>query len=310
METIIIWILIAIQSLVPLFHAVTEYVADDVAPIVQKAQEKIIDVASSSPTLPVATSVKAVVRQKVSAVRQAVPRASEVVAPRAPASDPLTASGVLIQTNVERYKAGLPLLTSDPVLTRIAQRKAKDMIVHNYFAHESPDGKTIGDLAKEEGYAYLSVGENLALGDFANATKLVAAWMNSPGHRANILGKAYTQIGIAAVRGTINGQEAWVAVQEFGLPQSACPVPDAVTRTALEALQHQIALLDKKLAQQDEAIDEMSRSDPERATTVAQYNTAVSARNELATRYRTDAKRYNEQIESFNACLETTLKKP
>ena len=313
METIIAWILIAIQSLVPLFHTaaqqVSEYVSNDVAPVVEVVQQKITDVASSSPALSVATSVRAVVREKVATLNETVvPRA--VMRDSASAPTPaITASGVLTQTNIERYKEGLQLLTSDSVLTGIAQKKAQDMIAHNYFAHESPDGKTIGDLAKEAGYAYLSVGENLAMGDFASNSKLVTAWMNSPGHRANILNTAYTQIGIAAVRGEINGHEVWVAVQEFGVPQSACPAPDRTVRATLEALQNQITILDRKLAQQDAAIDEISHNDPERTTIIAQYNTAVGARNELATRYRTDAKRYNGQIEIFNTCLSTTLKK-
>lgn len=310
MEMIIMWTLIAVQSIVPLFHAFTTHVSDGVAPVAQVVQQKIVDVASSSPVLPVASSVAAVVREKVVPLGETVsPRIAMRGGAAHSAPSSVTASGVLAQTNIERHKAGLPLLASDPILTRIAEQKAKDMIMNNYFAHESPDGKMIGDLAKEAGYAYLSVGENLALGDFANASKLVSAWMNSPGHRANILNTAYTQIGIAAVRGNIHGREAWVAVQEFGIPQSACPTPDVAARANLETLQRQISLLDEKLAVQDKVIDSMRRNDPDRTVVIGQYNSAVSGRNELATRYAHGAKQYNQQIASFNACLSTVLKK-
>lgn len=311
MEMILTWILIAIQAIVPLVHAFTAYISDDVGAVVRQAQEKIVDVAtSSSPLLPAATSVAAVVHEKASLLGKT---ASRVVRQATPGTDTaistITDAQVLAYTNIERSKAGLPLLAGDATLVGIAQKKARDMIDRDYFAHESPDGKTIGDLAKAVGYDYLSVGENLALGDFADAEKLVDAWMNSPGHRANILSSVYTQIGIAVVRGTINGHESWVAVQEFGVPQSVCPAPDAATRSRLETLQGQIKTLDAKLTQQDRTIDNLSRADPDRAALIAQYNNAVNARNELATRYRTDAKQYNQQVGSFNDCLSTALKK-
>ncbi len=313
METILTWLLIMTQTVVPIVHAFTAYIGDDLAAVVRHAQEKIVDVVdvatSSVPMLPAATSVAAVVHEKATTLGQATSRVVKRATSEPAPTNAILPSQVFARTNLERSKGGVPLLAQDATLTSIAQKKAQDMIDRDYFAHESPDGKTIGDLAQAAGYAYLSVGENLALGDFADATKLVDAWMNSPGHRANILSTVYTQIGIAVVRGTINGHESWVAVQEFGVPQSVCPAPDAATRSRLETLQTQIKTLDAKLAQQDADIDDLSHNDSSRVALVAQYNNAVSARNELATRYRTDARQYNQQVESFNNCLSAALKK-
>ena len=103
----------------------------------------------------------------------------------------LTADGVFSWTNKERKKTGLPDLAPNQKLTASALVKVRDMFKNQYFAHESPAGKGAGDLAKTEGYEFILIGENLALGNFEGDKALVDAWMGSPGHRANILGERY-----------------------------------------------------------------------------------------------------------------------
>jgi len=98
--------------------------------------------------------------------------------------------------------------------------KAKDMLMHDYFSHTSPDGNKSGELVTAAGYAYRMVGENIAYGDYTDSAQLVGSWMKSPGHRANILEQRYTDIGVAVLFGEFNGRNVWVGVQIFGRPMS------------------------------------------------------------------------------------------
>ncbi len=105
--------------------------------------------------------------------------------------------------NEERAKVGLPALKYEAALTPVARQHSTDMFERGYFSHYSPEGKSVADRLKSAGVKYLSAGENLAL-----APTLVSAHtglMNSPGHKANILHKAYGKIGIGIMDGGIRG---------------------------------------------------------------------------------------------------------
>lgn len=118
-------------------------------------------------------------------------------------------------TNDERLKNGLDPLSLDPELSKAAQEKAKDMFYQNYWAHNSPDGKTPWIFIRDSGYQYIYAGENLAR-DFTNAKGVFKAWIASPGHRDNILSSNYQDIGFAVVNGKLNGEETTLVVQLFG----------------------------------------------------------------------------------------------
>ncbi len=108
-------------------------------------------------------------------------------------------------------------LAYSPVLEAAALNKADDMIAKGYFAHNSPDGKQPWDWIREAGYEYVYAGENLAI-NFADSIDVYQAWMNSPGHRANILNQHYTEIGIGARKTYVDGRESIIVVQMFGSP--------------------------------------------------------------------------------------------
>ena len=116
------------------------------------------------------------------------------------------AQQVLSLVNTQRKNAGLAALTMDSALNNVAVAKAKDMINNNYFSHNSPTYGSPFDMMKKFGVTYRTAGENIAKGQ-STAQQVMNDWMNSPGHRANILNSSYTKIGI----GYYNG--AWV--QEF-----------------------------------------------------------------------------------------------
>ncbi len=120
-------------------------------------------------------------------------------------------------TNQERQKSGLAPLKLSAQLSRSAQSHALDMAKNNYFSHTGRNGSKIGDRAKASGYKYSRVGENIAAGR-STAEGTMKQWMNSSGHRANILNPKFTEIGFGYANGSNSSyQHYWVQV--FGTPQ-------------------------------------------------------------------------------------------
>lgn len=101
-------------------------------------------------------------------------------------------------TNQERAKQGLPALTLDTELSKVARTKSQDMLNKGYFSHTSPTYGSPFDMMKQFGISYRSAGENIAMGQ-SSPEEVVKAWMNSEGHRANILNSSYTHIGVGHV---------------------------------------------------------------------------------------------------------------
>ncbi|MBR1654021.1 MAG: SH3 domain-containing protein [Clostridia bacterium] len=99
--------------------------------------------------------------------------------------------------NQQRANNGLSALKVDSELQRVARIKAQDMVNNNYFDHNSPTYGTPFNMMKNFGITYKTAGENLA-GNSSNSAA-VTAWMNSPGHRANILNSSYNYTGLAVV---------------------------------------------------------------------------------------------------------------
>lgn len=132
-------------------------------------------------------------------------------------SSEITVQKVYENTNNERLSLGLPTLHFNSTLSQSAQNKAKDMFKNNYWAHNSPQGKTPWDFFKSVDYKYSTAGENLAK-DFYDTDSLMKAWMNSPTHKDNIVNNQYQEIGIGVVNGVLNGVKTTLVVQHFGTP--------------------------------------------------------------------------------------------
>lgn len=109
---------------------------------------------------------------------------------------PYSIEGIANEINAARRANGLGEVRLNGALNKAATAKAKHMAENNYFAHVSPSGIQDWDFVKQSGYRYRAIGANLAKGDFGNSKSLVDAWMNSPGHRANILTSFGQEIGI------------------------------------------------------------------------------------------------------------------
>jgi hypothetical protein len=127
----------------------------------------------------------------------------------------VTPANILELTNYSRKAYGLKDLKVNLALSLAAEEKVKDMIKNQYFAHVSPQNKTPWDFIKTQNYNYLIAGENLAV-NFYDSEALQNAWMNSPGHKANILNKDFEDIGIGIAEAQYRGVNAIFVVQMFG----------------------------------------------------------------------------------------------
>jgi hypothetical protein len=144
---------------------------------------------------------------------------------------------LLASTNAERATIGLSPLRLNATLSQAAAAKAQDMFANDYWAHNSPEGKTPWSFIVGSGYKYTIAGENLAK-NFSTSAGVVSAWMASPTHKDNIVKPGYQDVGFAVVNGTLNGEETTLVVQMFGAGGSQlADVPQAKTvpQTAVEA---------------------------------------------------------------------------
>jgi hypothetical protein len=127
----------------------------------------------------------------------------------------ISSEELLSMTNQERQNAGVGSLILNDKLSQAADKKAQDMFEYNYWAHNSPTGKTPWVFIKASGYKYVYAGENLARG-FTTAQDVIKAWMASPDHKSNMLSSNYQDVGFAVKLGELNGEETVLIVEEFG----------------------------------------------------------------------------------------------
>ncbi len=140
--------------------------------------------------------------------------------------------------NDDRADNQINTLTLNQILVKAAQLKAADMAAEQYFAHTNPynSEKTPWYWFSQAGYAFKYAGENLAI-DFNDSSAVNRAWMDSPGHRANILNANFTEVGIAVVEGIYEGHPTTYVVQMFGKPRLVAVAAPAKETTAPPAPQ-------------------------------------------------------------------------
>lgn len=202
----------------------------------------------------------------------------------------LSKNGVLVWTNLHRADAALSPLSSSTLLDSIAQAKLADMFENQYFAHVSPTGIGVGDLAEQYRYEFIAIGENLALGNYTDDQDLVQAWMDSSGHRANILNDAYEEIGIAVGEGFFEERTTWLAVQSLGRPLSSCAFPDEDLQRDIESSETQLEIWEDSLDQR------RGRGQ------IRTYNQLVNKYNALIGDIKSMITQYNAQVHEFNEC--------
>jgi hypothetical protein len=144
----------------------------------------------------------------------------------------LSAGGLVAAANAQRAAAGLAPLALNGALSVAASNKAADMIRNNYWSHVSPSGVGPWYWISAAGYPYLYAGENLSQGYFDDYSVMIA-WMNSPEHRANVLGANYRDMGCGFASGTLLGHQTTVVACDFASTaaparQAAAPAPAPV----------------------------------------------------------------------------------
>ncbi len=218
----------------------------------------------------------------------------------------LSIEGVLLYTNKNRIDNKIPNeLVLNKKLNNSAAIKLQDMFTNEYFEHVSPKGVSVGDLAQNVNYNYITIGENLALGNFKDDQTLVDAWMASPGHRANILSNKYTEIGIATGYGSYKGQNTWLAVQHFGTPKEICPEIDNILSQTIKIEQEMLNKTATELQKRLEMIN--SGALYQGLTTneqIAVYNNMVNSHNKNIADIKAKILNYNAQVKNFNNCLQ------
>lgn len=142
----------------------------------------------------------------------------------------ITVDRIVQLTNAERTKAGLKPLAVNTKLAAAAKNKGNHMLKEDYFAHISPSGVTPWFWMAQQNYNYQVAGENLAI-DFVEAEDVVAAWIASPSHKANMLHKDYTETGIGVVSGEFQGGTSVIVVHMFGKPSGAQVAAEIIKTT-------------------------------------------------------------------------------
>ncbi len=224
---------------------------------------------------------------------------------------PFTPSAVIVETNRQRREQGLPALTENSLLNSAAEMKVRDIFEQQYFDHVSPTGAGPDSLARRVGYEYVSIGENLAMGSFGDEGALVEAWMQSPGHRANILRSQFQEIGLAVGRGDYNGHPVLIAVQEFGRPLSSCPIVSSALRRDIDTKKTQLSALSRTLESLRLDLDIENTSSTSDMSTyqnkINLYNNEVTEYNILVAAIKEKTGIYNTEVRAFNNCLNVSL---
>ena len=208
---------------------------------------------------------------------------------------PLDVEDIVDATNEERDHRNRSMLQRDRALEAIAKERLDDMFRRQYFDHVAPDGVDVVDVANDFGYDYFYIAENLAFGSYKDSKAVVDAWMDSEGHRKNLLNDIYTHIGVAVDKDIFGDQEYWIAVQLFSKPESECEQPDPVLEknvtTSLSLLRATATIL------------EIDRSERYSESYRNLYNQLVEVYNLFFQEIQVLLGQYNQQVDTFNECV-------
>jgi uncharacterized protein YkwD len=213
----------------------------------------------------------------------------------------LSKEAIIGLTNNARVSQGLVVLNENRLLDSIAEARARDMLEKQYFAHVSPTGEQASDIAQRIGYPYKIIAENIASGLFFTNQKLVDGWLQSPGHRKNILSSDVREMGASIIEGRLNGEDTWVSVQIFGLQsppvtERACAAPSPELLKEMEIKKGEIASLNERVARLKQDLDDESDSIELERRVAGNDQKRIY---DLNVRVRT----YNEKSEWYNRSL-------
>lgn len=240
----------------------------------------------------------------------------------------LNREAIIRLTNETRASSGLSPLHENTLLNVIAEARAEDMFEKQYFAHVSPTGEQASDIAQRIGYQYRIMAENIGSGRFLTNQKVIDGWMQSPGHRKNILAVDIEDIGAAIIKGRLDGNETWIAVQIFGLrspsaSQKVCVRPSEalhndieIKRAEINDLRDRLDKLKEELDDENSSIERDRQLLPASSTDKKNLNIKIKAYNEKIDWYnkrtadiraksqvlKAMIKEYNDMLQTYNDC--------
>jgi len=214
---------------------------------------------------------------------------------------------ILKYTNLEREKISVSPLKANATLNNIASLRVDDLFTNQYFEHNSPDGQSASDLAKKLGYNYFLIGENLALGNFNGDEEIVTAWMESPGHKANILNEKYKELGVAVKEGIYKGEKSTIAVQIFALPLSECPPPNPGIKTLIDDSSVSILQKQKEAKVMFDNLESFKNTAGADQISLNQkiqeYNSFAKQINDSVFNLKVIIDSYNIEVSKYNLCV-------
>lgn len=216
----------------------------------------------------------------------------------------LTPENIISLTNIKRKENNLSPLKTNELLNKSAELKVKDMLVNQYFDHYSPQGNGADFFITQVGYKPLIVGENLAMGNFKSANEVVEKWLQSEGHKKNILDSKYQEIGVAVKEGVFKGKKVIFIVQHFGTPEDVCPRVDDNLKLEIEKNKNKIDQLQIDLKEKEREILEIQNFDFGKINNlINEYNQLVNKYNSLVQETKFLIEKYNKMIEEYNFCI-------
>lgn len=217
-----------------------------------------------------------------------------------PASFQGTVDDIILLVNEVRAKEGKPPVKKNELLMEAAMAKAKDMRDRNYMEHDTPDGNSFSVFVEQAGYSYKAMGENLAKGYFS-ATAVHTAWMESEGHRKNIMADSYDEIGVAVLEIEENGQKNYLAVQHFG--SQLRPNDFTVIYTCKKSAKEECEKVVSRIAEIDSVIAEQRKIIKAADKDTADSGDLKKAKNNLnrLEKLRKDFEAYQKECQAFIA---------
>jgi uncharacterized protein YkwD len=280
-----------------------------IVPPKETDSNKVVSVTTSTlPTVKKTIPVAVNIQNQNNFPAPVVIKATTVSSPKTiPSSNYVGDSQILKYTNDERENLSLKPLLANSILDTIAKQRADDLFAFQYFEHSSPDGKTASELAKKNKYDYLLIGENLALGDFGGDKGIVSAWMNSPGHRANIINEKYTELGVAKRTGEFKGEIVTIAVQIFAAPLSNCNRPNSNTKELIDTSSLSIKEMQDKAAIMYRDLNEMAQTPgvdrSYYSQKISEYNYYAKKVNDAIVALKVMIDSYNIAVSKYNNCI-------
>ncbi len=236
-------------------------------------------------------------------------------------SEKLDAPHIIKLTNEYRLSLGLTPLRENFQLTHAAEYRANDMISNRYYAHVNPTtGEGPGEAIEDVNYRYRTYAENIAMGNWQSNRHLVDGWINSPGHRANIVNPNIREIGVAIVKDNITplgDPPVYYGVQLFASPMPDCSSPSEADKALLQEMQRKNDDIWKRVNTKKSEIEQLQlrinreQNNNTKNRMISDYNREVSAYNSLVSQAKGTqeslklvVQSYNNKINEYNTCMQ------